>query len=97
METSSAARGLAAGTRATTHPARPAPSFRSRRQYASDALPGLLREHRIASSMSRTGNCWDNSVVESFFSTLKTELHPDDAGPPAWMRKGDRRLHRGLL
>jgi transposase InsO family protein len=27
--------------------------------------------------MSRKGNCWDNAVVESFFSTLKREL-PDD-------------------
>jgi putative transposase len=24
--------------------------------------------------MSRKGNCWDNAVVESFFSTLKQEL-----------------------
>jgi transposase InsO family protein len=24
--------------------------------------------------MSRKGNCWDNSVAESFFKTLKTEL-----------------------
>ena len=24
--------------------------------------------------MSRKGNCWDNSVVESFFKSLKTEL-----------------------
>ncbi|CAA9322043.1 Mobile element protein [uncultured Leptolyngbya sp.] len=24
-------------------------------------------------SMSRRGNCWDNAVAESFFSTLKTE------------------------
>lgn len=24
--------------------------------------------------MSRRGNCWDNAVVESFFSTLKSEL-----------------------
>jgi len=24
--------------------------------------------------MSRKGNCWDNAVSESFFSTLKTEL-----------------------
>ncbi|CAO5680863.1 MAG: Putative transposase InsK for insertion sequence element IS150 [Holosporales bacterium] len=25
-------------------------------------------------SQSRKGNCWDNAVAESFFSTLKTEL-----------------------
>jgi putative transposase len=25
-------------------------------------------------SLSRPGDCWDNAVVESFFSTLKTEL-----------------------
>ncbi len=24
--------------------------------------------------MSRTGNCWDNACVESFFGTLKREL-----------------------
>jgi transposase InsO family protein len=24
--------------------------------------------------MSRKGNCWDNAVSESFFSTIKTEL-----------------------
>ena len=24
--------------------------------------------------MSRTGDCWDNAVTESFFATLKTEL-----------------------
>jgi transposase InsO family protein len=24
--------------------------------------------------MSRRGNCWDNAVAESFFSTLKSEL-----------------------
>jgi transposase InsO family protein len=28
----------------------------------------------MAASMSRTGNCWDNAVAESFFGTLKTEL-----------------------
>jgi putative transposase len=43
-------------------------------QYASDAYQSLLAEHGIEPSMSRTGNCWDNAVVESFFSTLKREL-----------------------
>jgi putative transposase len=32
-----------------------------------------VQEHGITQSMSRTGNCWDNAVSESFFPTLKTE------------------------
>jgi putative transposase len=43
-------------------------------QYASDAYQSLLAEHGIEPSMSRPGDCWDNAVVESFFSTLKREL-----------------------
>jgi transposase InsO family protein len=46
-------------------------------QYASAAYHQLLAVHGITASMSRTGNCWDNAPVESFFSTLKTELWPD--------------------
>jgi transposase InsO family protein len=45
-------------------------------QYASAPYQAVLRQYGLRVSMSRTGNCWDNSVVESFFSTLKTELHP---------------------
>jgi transposase InsO family protein len=43
-------------------------------QYACDAYRALLAEHGVEPSMSRTGNCWDNAVAESFFSTLKREL-----------------------
>ena len=43
-------------------------------QYASDSHRQLLQEYGIKQSMSRKGNCWDNSVAESFFHTLKTEL-----------------------
>ena len=43
-------------------------------QYASDSHRKILRDHGIKQSMSRKGNCWDNSVSESFFHTLKTEL-----------------------
>ena len=43
-------------------------------QYASREYRRVLDRHGIESSMSRKGNCWDNSVAESFFSTLKTEL-----------------------
>jgi len=43
-------------------------------QYASDSFRKLLDAHAIESSMSRTGNCYDNAAKESFFHTLKTEL-----------------------
>ena len=43
-------------------------------QYASEAYQHLLAEHGIEPSMSRTGNCYDNAVTESFFSTAKREL-----------------------
>ena len=42
-------------------------------QYASDQLRKILDDHHISVSMSRTGNCYDNAVMESFFSTLKCE------------------------
>lgn len=47
------------------------------RQYASVDYRALLETHGITVSMSRVGNCWDNAVVESFFSSLKTELMSD--------------------
>jgi putative transposase len=42
--------------------------------YASEDYQEILREHGITCSMSRRGNCYDNSVMESFFSTVKFEL-----------------------
>jgi transposase InsO family protein len=33
----------------------------------------LLKTYEIQGSMSRKGDCWDNSVVESFFGSLKQE------------------------
>ncbi len=42
-------------------------------QYASESFQRLLRDLGVTCSMSRSGNVWDNSVIESFFSTLKTE------------------------
>jgi putative transposase len=33
----------------------------------------VLRDLGVTCSMSRSGNVWDNSVMESFFSTMKTE------------------------
>ena len=43
-------------------------------QYACEQYQQLLADHGIEVSMSRTGNCHDNAVMESFFGTLKTEL-----------------------
>lgn len=43
-------------------------------QYASDHFQSHLSRHGIVCSMSRRGNCWDNSVAESFMGTLKVEL-----------------------
>jgi putative transposase len=42
-------------------------------QYSSEQFQQLLAEHGVVCSMSRSGNCWDNAAMESFFSTLKTE------------------------
>ncbi len=42
-------------------------------QYASNDYRAALNLHNMLCSMSRKGNCWDNAVAESFFSTLKTE------------------------
>lgn len=43
-------------------------------QYCSDDYQKMLKHYGLICSMSRKGNCWDNSVAESFFHTLKTEL-----------------------
>jgi transposase InsO family protein len=42
-------------------------------QYACRSYRALLAEHGITASMSRTGNCYDNAVTESFFASLKKE------------------------
>jgi putative transposase len=42
-------------------------------QYASEQFQRLLADHGITCSMSRSGNVRDNSAMESFFSSLKTE------------------------
>jgi transposase InsO family protein len=42
-------------------------------QYACRDYRQLLANHQITCSMSRTGNCYDNAVMESFWATLKTE------------------------
>lgn len=43
-------------------------------QYSALLYQRRLAEIGITPSMSRKGNCYDNAVAESFFSTLKNEL-----------------------
>lgn len=46
--------------------------------YASGTYQDVLAQQAIVCSMSRKGNCWDNAVVESFFSTLDIECEHGD-------------------
>jgi putative transposase len=42
-------------------------------QYTSEQFQRLMADNGVICSMSRSGNCWDNAAMESFFSSLKTE------------------------
>ncbi len=42
-------------------------------QFGSDDFKRFCAAHNLEPSMSRRGNCWDNAVAESFFSSLKKE------------------------
>ena len=42
-------------------------------QYGSDNWRRFCKKNHLEPSMSRKGNCWDNGVAESFFSSLKKE------------------------
>ena len=64
-------------------------------EYVSEDYRTRLDAHGITCSMSRRGNCYDNAVMESWFSTVKSEeaerfeLRPRQGGLV--------RLHRGVL
>lgn len=45
-------------------------------QYSSRKFRQRLWRYRIRQSMSRRGNCWDNSPMERLFRSLKTEWLP---------------------
>ena len=42
-------------------------------QYTAEPFQKLMADNGVTCSMSRSGNVWDNAVMESFFSSLKTE------------------------
>lgn len=43
-------------------------------QYTSREFRQELKRHKLEQSMGRTGSCYDNARMESFFATLKKEL-----------------------
>ena len=43
-------------------------------QYTSSSVRYLLSKYGFRQSMSGKGNCYDNAITETFFSTLKKEL-----------------------
>ncbi len=43
-------------------------------QFGSDEFNRWCKDNCLSPSMSGRGNCWDNAVAESFFSSLKSEL-----------------------
>lgn len=45
-----------------------------RSSYASEDYQTILEAHGVTCSMSRRGHCFDNAVMESFFSTVRSEL-----------------------
>ncbi|SWU17623.1 transposase [Klebsiella pneumoniae] len=42
--------------------------------YTSRQFRQFLWRYRIKQSMSRRGNCWDNSPMERFFGRVKNEM-----------------------
>jgi len=44
-------------------------------QYQHGLFRNALQEHGIIQSMSRKGNCYDNSIMETFFGRLKNEMY----------------------
>ncbi len=58
-------------------------------QYRGHEYHQRLRDLNIQPSMSRKGNCWDNAVMESFFSRLKVELiYPENYRTLEALRSG---------
>jgi transposase InsO family protein len=72
---------------------RPAPGllFHSDRgcQYTSVPFQESVRRAGATSSMSRKGNCWDNAPMESFWSSMKTEM---ESSVPATRIEARRRV-----
>lgn len=58
-------------------------------QYASDDYQERLAREGLVASMSRTGNCYDNAAMESFFASLKNERVHRVRYPSRWAATRD--------
>ena len=61
-------------------------------EFAAKSFRKILAEARMVQSMSRKGNCWDNAVAESFFSTL--EFEGPDTSTWRYVNDGEPELFR---
>ena len=63
-------------------------------QYTSAAYAALADDCEVVLSTGRTGQCWDNALAESFFSSLKGELTDTRLAHPGRRPAGGRGVHR---
>lgn len=56
-------------------------------QYTSQQFAALAAQFGVLLSVGRTGQCWDNALAESLFSTIKREL----LGTSAWPNRAAAR------
>ena len=57
--------------------------------YTSRRFRQVLWRYQIKQSMSRRGNCWDNSPMERFFRSYKTEWMPKNGYSDYWQAEID--------
>ena len=65
--------------------------------YTSESYRSLLQQHEMVVSMSRTANCYDNSVTESFFHSLKGESLDQESFQSRAQARMHLRLYRILF
>jgi len=66
--------------------------------YASADYRAALKKRGIVASMSRSGDCWDNAVAESFFASIKAEhIDHERFFSHSFCRHVYRGLYRELL